>query len=138
MAGGPTIGPSRIVEQFRQAKELLVSDINKIERVLVELETQYHTAEYSQPGSVLKGFDGFLASKENQRKRMRAYKPEDRLFSLSSKTCGIVLGADLAAQDTMDLGGLGGIKKPLPQAFAAPKTYSQKGYAQKGYAQKKA
>lgn len=37
------------------------------------------------------GFDGFLSSKEALRKRQnRAWKPEDKLFSLSSKTSPVV------------------------------------------------
>ncbi len=38
------------------------------------------------PSHSTQGFDGFLASKENLRKRGRSYKPEDRLFALSSRT----------------------------------------------------
>lgn len=43
---------------------------------------------------MMQGFDGFLASKENQRKRARAYKPEDRLFSLSSKSINSIAVCD--------------------------------------------
>lgn len=39
----------------------------------------------------LQGFEGFLSSKEALRKRQnRAWKPEDRLFSLSSQTSPVV------------------------------------------------
>ena len=37
-------------------------------------------------GARTQGFEGFLSSKDALRKRARAFKPEDRLFSLSSKT----------------------------------------------------
>lgn len=36
------------------------------------------------------GFDGFLSSKDVLRKKTRSFKPEDRLFSLSSKTSAVV------------------------------------------------
>jgi len=35
---------------------------------------------------VFKGFEGFLSSKDNQRKRARALKADERLFSLASLT----------------------------------------------------
>lgn len=39
---------------------------------------------------VVQGFEGFLSSKDNLRKRSKTYKPEDRLFSLSSRTSPVV------------------------------------------------
>jgi len=42
----------------------------------------------------LQGFEGFLSSKEALRKRQaRAWKQEDRLFSLSSRTSPVVSAA---------------------------------------------
>lgn len=40
----------------------------------------------------MQGFDGFLNSKDILRKKSRNFKPEDRLFSLSSKTSPVVGG----------------------------------------------
>ena len=34
----------------------------------------------------MQGYDGFLSSKDTQRRRQRSFRPEDRLFSLSSVT----------------------------------------------------
>eukprot|EP00958_Prasinococcus_capsulatus_P020427 scaffold2655_cov400-Prasinococcus_capsulatus_cf.AAC.2 len=52
-----------------------------------ELESAYLT-EHAQCGSVLKGFDSFLMSSKSgsNQKRSRTFKPEERLFSLSSVT----------------------------------------------------
>jgi chromatin modification-related protein EAF6 len=55
-----------------------------------DVEAEYLNAEFSQAGTVLKGFDGFLSSKETLRKRVRVWKPEDRIFSLSSKSSPVV------------------------------------------------
>lgn len=41
----------------------------------------------------LQGFEGFLSSKDALRKRARAFKPEDRAFSLSSRTSAAVSSA---------------------------------------------
>lgn len=54
--------------------------------MIYELETAYLNAEYSHMGSVLKGFEGFLSSKEALKRRVRQSRLEDRLFSLSSKS----------------------------------------------------
>ena len=54
------------------------------------MEGAYFTSEHGQAGNVFRGFEGFLSSKEALRKRGRAWKPEDRLFSLSSRSSPIV------------------------------------------------
>lgn len=52
-----------------------------------DLESAYLT-EHAQCGNVLKGFDSFLMSSKSSanQKRNRTFKPEERLFSLSSVT----------------------------------------------------
>jgi hypothetical protein len=50
------------------------------------METQYLNAEHSTAGNVIKGFEGFLSTKDAMRKRQRIWKADDRWFSLSSKT----------------------------------------------------
>ena len=54
------------------------------------MEGAYFTAEHGQAGNAVRGYEGFLASKEALRKRGRPWKPEDRLFSLSSRSSPIV------------------------------------------------
>lgn len=93
-----------------------------------ELEAQYFAAEHSQAGNALKGFEGFLSSKEALRKRPRGTKPEDRLFSLSSKTSPATREMELIAAEA---------EQPMfgSSSFGRKRyDYSQKGYAQKGYA----
>ena len=48
--------------------------------------------QHQQPGlHGTQGFEGFLSSKEQLRKRAKSnVKPDDRLFSLSSKTSPVV------------------------------------------------
>lgn len=50
------------------------------------MEAAYLSAEYSAAGSVLRGFEGHLSTKEALRRRPRGWKPEDRTFSLSSRS----------------------------------------------------
>jgi chromatin modification-related protein EAF6 len=68
------------------------------------MEAAYLSAEYSAAGSVLRGFEGHLSTKEALRRRPRGWKPEDRAFSLSSRTSPVTreiedeqMAADLAA-----------------------------------------
>lgn len=56
-----------------------------VQKVLVEPLDALNYTE-SLMGANTQGFEGFLSSKDALRKRARAFKPEDRLFSLSSKT----------------------------------------------------
>uniref|UniRef100_A0A7S0WF66 Chromatin modification-related protein MEAF6 n=1 Tax=Chlamydomonas leiostraca TaxID=1034604 RepID=A0A7S0WF66_9CHLO len=114
-----------ILEELQAYRDTLVDDLGRTERVLAEMESQYLQAEYSQAGSVLKGFESFLASKETLRKRARVYRAEDRLFTTSSRTAPQGVG-DLGLMD-----GEGGVRKVVGGSFAS-KGYAQKGYAQKG------
>ncbi|WIA35798.1 hypothetical protein OEZ86_004187 [Tetradesmus obliquus] len=113
-------------EQLVQYREQLAADLARVENQIADQEYTYFNAEYSQAGSVLKGFEGFLSTKEALRKRQqRAFKPEDRLFSLSSHTSPVA--KELQEPEAVDGLAGGGFGK---------KGYASKGYAQKGYAQK--
>ncbi|GLC56290.1 hypothetical protein PLESTB_001088800 [Pleodorina starrii] len=86
------------------------------------MEHSYLTAEYSQCGTVLKGFEGFLNSKDILRKKSRTFKPEDRLFSLSSKSSPVTREMEQSSLEVLD--------SMTPLIYG--KKYAQKGYAQKG------
>mmetsp|Transcript_6024 Transcript_6024/g.13144 ORF Transcript_6024/g.13144 Transcript_6024/m.13144 type:complete len:123 (-) Transcript_6024:824-1192(-) len=116
-----------LIDEYQQFKMQLENELPKIERVVADLELQYLQAEYSQCGTILKGFEGFLSSKDNLRKRSRTYKPDERLFSLSSKTSPPSREVEQAGLESMDI---------LPPVGFGKKGYATKGYAQKGYAQK--
>eukprot|EP00877_Chromochloris_zofingiensis_P006703 jgi/Chrzof1/2286/Cz11g09260.t1 len=113
------------LDQILSYKTNLENDLVNVEKNIAEMEAAYLQAEYSQPGTVLKGFEGFLSSKDALRKRQRTYKPEDRLFSLSSRTSPVT--KELEAEEAIEAVASGGFGK---------KGYASKGYAQKGYAQK--
>lgn len=128
---------SEVFAAFHDFRGQLESDLVGIERTLADMEVHYLQAEYSQAGTVLKGFEGFLSSKETLRKRSRSYKPEDRLFSLSSKSSPVSREVEqntMEALEPMTPGGFG--KKGYSQKGYSQKGYSQKGYAHKGYSQK--
>jgi hypothetical protein len=40
--------------------------------------------------AIFQGFDGYLSSKDNLRKKARSFKMDDRMFSLSSSTSPVV------------------------------------------------
>lgn len=111
-----------LLDEYAAAKSALENDLVKIERQISEMEHAYLTAEYSQCGTVLKGFDGFLNSKDILRKKSRNFKPEDRLFSLSSKTSPVTREMEQPALETVD--------SMTPLIYG--KKYAQKGYASKG------
>lgn len=74
-------------------------------------ETEYLQADYTLCGTVFKGFEGFLSSKDAIRKRNRMLRVEDRLWSLSSRTSPAVLELEQqlaeSLPDTMSRGGKG-------------------------------
>ncbi|KAK9915672.1 hypothetical protein WJX75_002489 [Coccomyxa subellipsoidea] len=92
--------------------------------MVYSMETEYLQAEYTQCGTVLKGFEGFLSSKDALRKRARAFKPEDRAFSLSSKTSAATQELAEFALDQLEAMGAPGLGKG--------KTVQAMGTAQKG------
>ena len=77
---------SLAMEYLQGRMQAAKQEIAKIEKKMYDAETEYFSSESSQMGTLLKGYDGFLSSKDNLRKRARTFKIEDRLFSLSSRT----------------------------------------------------
>ena len=72
-------------------------------RQVYDLETSYLN-DSSQHGNVLKGFEGFLSQTKNTtQKKARNFKPEDRMFSLSSATSPVVdeIAAEKAEEKTV-------------------------------------
>ncbi|CAL5218589.1 g284 [Coccomyxa viridis] len=106
-------------------KEQLETELRKCESALFAAESEYLQADHSQCGSVLKGFEGFLSSKDTLRKRARAYRPEDKIFSLSSKSSPAT--QELEESQTM-AEELGGVMGP-----GRGKVIATKGSAQKGW-----
>lgn len=75
------------LEALAARREQIGHDLAKIEKQIYDTETGYFTAEYTNFGTVLKGFEGFLTSKNAMAKnKNRVFKLDDRLFSLSSVT----------------------------------------------------
>lgn len=92
------------LETILAYKENVEKDLASIEKNIADMEAAYLSAEYSAAGSVLRGFEGHLSTKEALRRRPRGWKPEDRAFSLSSRTSPVTreiedeqMAADLAA-----------------------------------------
>lgn len=77
-------GPSTL-DKLKQQEEVLRLDLKKIEARIYDQETQYLGADFTQLGTVFKGYEQFLVSKDAQRRKGRPVDPKDRLFSLSSK-----------------------------------------------------
>ncbi|KXZ46738.1 hypothetical protein GPECTOR_41g703 [Gonium pectorale] len=93
---------SSLLEEYQAMRATLTEDLGKIERL---------------------GFEGFLNSKDVLRKKTRSFKPEDRLFSLSSKSSPVTKEMEQPlALETVD--------SMTPLIYG--KKYAQKGYAQKG------
>jgi len=86
-----------LTNRIQQAKQ----DLAKIEKKMYDAETEYFQSESSQMGTLLKGYEGFLSSKDNLRKRARTFKIEDRLFSLSSRTSPAAKEEERALDDNM-------------------------------------
>ncbi|KAL6785499.1 hypothetical protein F751_5422 [Auxenochlorella protothecoides] len=78
---------SQSIEALRSRQEQIGADLAKLERQIYDTETVYFTAEYTNFGTVLKGFEGFLTSKNAAAKnKNRVFRLEDRAISLSSTT----------------------------------------------------
>eukprot|EP00884_Botryococcus_braunii_P013053 jgi/Botrbrau1/21749/Bobra.43_1s0143.1 len=109
-------GPPGLHEQFQARINQLNQDLVKIEDNIYEQETQYFSMESTNIGSVLKGFEGYLGSKEAQkasrRTGSRTFKVEDRLFSLSSSTSPATKELLYPPDDGLEgMGSLGGEAK---------------------------
>jgi chromatin modification-related protein EAF6 len=110
---------STALDQLINRKQTFEGELERIEDRLYELETAYLSAEHSQCGTVLKGFEGFLSSKDALRKRNRQLKPEDRSFSLCSVTSPATVELEQAMQDPVNdvLGVYGGRGKGKGKGF---------------------
>ena len=81
---------SSTLAALQQRKERLDEELKQVEKQVYDLETTYLN-DSSQYGNVLKGFEGFLSQTKNtSQKKARNFKPEDRLFSLSSTSSPVV------------------------------------------------
>ncbi|KAK9825931.1 hypothetical protein WJX81_008110 [Elliptochloris bilobata] len=115
---------STALELLSQRKQQLEADIDKLEKTIYNLETEYLAADYSVCGTVLKGFEGFLSSKDALRKRARTFRTEDRSFSLSSRTSPAT--AELE-QNLLEL-----VDNQAVPVLGRGKGYASKGIAHKG------
>jgi len=102
------------------------SEVLKAEEKLYEYETQYLQADYCNCGSVLRGFEGYLSSKDALRKRVRPFKEEDRLFSLSSTSSPATFELERLAQEAalFDHAPLTGGKGLIPSKAPPKKGFS--------------
>ncbi|KAK9808780.1 hypothetical protein WJX72_003528 [[Myrmecia] bisecta] len=116
---------STALDLLAARRDQLEADLGKQEKTIYDVETQYLSAEYCQTGSVLKGFEGFLSSKDTLRKRARAFKAEDRAFSLSSRTSPATFELEQSAAELASDGNTSFLGR-------GKGTYSQKGVAVKG------
>ncbi|PRW57873.1 chromatin modification-related MEAF6-like isoform X2 [Chlorella sorokiniana] len=83
--GGHKADPA--LEAYLQRREVIAGDIAKLEKQIYDLESAYFTADCTNFGNVVKGFNEFLTSKSAQAKnKNRQFRMEDRVFSLSSIT----------------------------------------------------
>ena len=81
---------STTLNAIQQRKERLDEELKQVEKQVYDLETTYLN-DSSQHGNVIKGFEGFLSqTKSTNLKKSRNFKPEDRLFSMSSTTSPVV------------------------------------------------
>lgn len=111
------------MDQLLQYKQQLETDLVRVEAQIADMELKFFQADHSATGSVIKGFEAHLSSKEALRKRLqRSWRTEDRWFSLSSCTSPVTkeLQEQQEAEPALQ-GGFG--KKGYPPA---------KGYPQKG------
>lgn len=77
---------NQAAEALKNKKNRLEAEINELERMIYDLESEYFgQSEVTAFGTVTKGLEGYLTSKNAQLKtKGRSFQVEDRLFSLSS------------------------------------------------------
>ncbi|KAK2079569.1 hypothetical protein QBZ16_001964 [Prototheca wickerhamii] len=84
---------------------------------IYDAETSYFTAEYTNFGTVLKGFEGFLTSKNAAAKnKNKIFRLEDRAMSLSSTTspAELIAEQEQARQDALGFGRNSAMGYPPP------------------------
>jgi len=79
---------SQAREALALKKGRLEEDVQELEKRIYEFESEYcGQAECTAFGTVTKGFEGFLTSKNAQvRNKGRTFRVDERVFSLSSAT----------------------------------------------------
>jgi chromatin modification-related protein EAF6 len=81
---------------LKQRRAKIEADAAEIERQVYDLETSLLT-DHSAGGNVLKGFEQALAqSKQQTQKKVKPFKTEERVFSISSASSQVV--EELAAE----------------------------------------
>jgi chromatin modification-related protein EAF6 len=94
---------SATLSALQQRKERLDEELKQTEKQVYDLETHYLN-ESSQHGNVFKGFEGYLSQTKNTtQKKTRNFKPDERLFSMSSTTSPVVeeIAAEQAQEKTV-------------------------------------
>ncbi|GMH44927.1 hypothetical protein BSKO_12884 [Bryopsis sp. KO-2023] len=131
-----------ILEQMKVLRDQLETEVEEAETKVADEEYEYLTSESSQLGNVLKGFEGFLSSKDTIRRKSRQQlKHEERLFSLSSKSSQITKEYEqqLLMEQTMEQIIPHGAppKKVHPQKMLTQKRQGDKQYAKKASVEKR-
>jgi len=93
------------LEHYAQKRETLQEDVRVLDRKIYDLEGAYLGSESSQCGTVFKGFEGFMSSKDANRRRGRVFKADERLFSLSSLTSPAHQEVEAAIEAEQGVGG---------------------------------
>ncbi|KAL0042724.1 hypothetical protein WJX79_008823 [Trebouxia sp. C0005] len=68
---------SATLQLLASKKAQLEQELSHLEKQLYEKEGHYLGAEHSQHGNVIKGFEGFLSSKDVLKRRTRAFKTSE-------------------------------------------------------------
>ena len=103
------------LNHLKQRRAKIEADEAEVERQVYDLETSYLT-DHSVNGNLLRGFEAALAqSKQQTQKKVKPFKTEDRLFSVSSSSSQVV--QELAAEaEQIRTTASGRLAKP-PTAF---------------------
>lgn len=119
MTGTATGGSSSTsaVNHLKQRVERIEADTKEIEKQVYDLETSYLT-DHSANGNVLKGFESALAqTKSATQKKVKPFKVDERLFSISSATSQV--NEEIAAEaEAVRTTASGRLAKP-PSTFGA-------------------
>ena len=84
------------LNHLKQRRAKIEADEAEVERQVYDLETSYLT-DHSLNGNLLRGFEAGLAqTKQQTQKKVKVFKTEDRLFSVSSSSSQVV--QELAAE----------------------------------------
>lgn len=106
---------SAALTHLKQRRAKIEADEAEIERQVYDLETSLLT-DHSSNGNVLRGFEAALSQgKQHTQKKVKPFKTEERLFSVSSESSQVF--AELAAEaEQIKTTASGRLAKP-PTAF---------------------